>query len=160
METNHYFKSPLGWIEIRVTSSALKQLIFVSKEPLLSENKKPKIVEDTREVINLYFSNPKSVPDIPLLPEGTAFQKKIWKLIADIPPGETRTYFQIASQFGNPKAVRAIGTALGQNPILIFIPCHRVIGSGGSLTGYAGGIEKKRKLLEHEGYPIQKILDL
>lgn len=160
METNHYFKSPLGWIEIRVTSSALKQLIFVSKEPLLSENKKPKIVEDTREVINLYFSNPKSVPDIPLLPEGTAFQKKIWKLIADIPPGETRTYFQIASQFGNPKAVRAVGTALGQNPILIFIPCHRVIGSGGSLTGYAGGIEKKRKLLEHEGYPIQKILDL
>ena len=160
METNHYFKSPLGWIEIRVTSSALKQLIFVSKEPLLSENKKPKIVEDTREVINLYFSNPKSVPDIPLLPEGTAFQKKIWKLIADIPPGETRTYFQIASQFGNPKAMRAVGTALGQNPILIFIPCHRVIGSGGSLTGYAGGIEKKRKLLEHEGYPIQKILDL
>ena len=160
METNHYFKSPLGWIEIRVTSSALKQLIFVSKEPLLSENKKPKIVEDTREVINLYFSNPKSVPDIPLLPEGTAFQKKIWKLIADIPPGETRTYFQIASQLGNPKAVRAVGTALGQNPILIFIPCHRVIGSGGSLTGYAGGIEKKRKLLEHEGYPIQKILDL
>jgi methylated-DNA-[protein]-cysteine S-methyltransferase len=81
-------------------------------------------------------------------------------LIADIPPGETRTYYQIANQFGNPKAVRAVGTALGQNPILIFIPCHRVIGSGGSLTGYAGGIEKKRKLLEHEGYPIQKILDL
>ena len=160
MQTNHYFKSPLGWIEIRVTSSALKQLIFVSKEPLLSENKKSKIVEDTREALNLYFSNPKSVLDIPLLPEGTAFQKKIWKLIADIPPGETRTYYQIASQFGNPKAVRAVGTALGQNPILIFIPCHRVIGSGGSLTGYAGGIEKKRKLLEHEGYPIQKILDL
>lgn len=160
METNHYFKSPLGWIEIRVTSSALKQLIFVSKEPPLYENKKSKIVEDTREALNLYFSNPKSVPDIPLLPEGTAFQKKIWKLIADIPPGETRTYYQIASQFGNPKAVRAVGTALGQNPILIFIPCHRVIGSGGSLTGYAGGIEKKRKLLEHEGYPIQKILDL
>lgn len=160
METNHYFKSPLGWIEIRVTSSALKQLIFVSKEPSLYENKKSKIVEDTREAFNLYFSNPKSVPDIPLLPEGTAFQKKIWKLIADIPPGETRTYYQIASQFGNPKAVRAVGTALGQNPILIFIPCHRVIGSGGSLTGYAGGIEKKRKLLEHEGYPIQKILDL
>jgi len=160
METNHYFKSPLGWIEIRVTSSTLKQLIFVSKEPSLYENKKSKIVEDTREALNLYFSNPKSVPDFPLLPEGTAFQKKIWKLIADIPPGETRTYYQIASQFGNTKAVRAVGTALGQNPILIFIPCHRVIGSGGSLTGYAGGIEKKRKLLEHEGYPIQKILDL
>ena len=160
METNHYFKSPLGWIEIRVTSSALKQLIFVSKEPPLSENKKSKIVEDIREALNLYISNPKSVPDIPLLPEGTAFQKKIWKLIADIPPGETRTYYQIANQFGNPKAVRAVGTALGQNPILIFIPCHRVIGSGGSLTGYAGGIQKKRKLLEHEGYPIQKILDL
>ena len=160
METNHYFKSPLGWIEIRVTSSALKQIIFVSKEPSLYENKKSKIVEDTREALNLYFSNPKSVPDITLLPEGTAFQKKIWKLIADIPPRETRTYYQIARQFGNPKAVRAVGTALGQNPILIFIPCHRVIGSGGSLTGYAGGIEKKRKLLEHEGYPIQKILDL
>lgn len=76
MQTNHYFKSPLGWIEIRVTSSALKQLIFVSKEPSLYENKKSKIVEDTREALNLYFSNPKSVPDIPLLPEELLFKTR------------------------------------------------------------------------------------
>jgi len=159
METIHYFKSPLGWMEITTTTSTLKQLKFVSKM-LPSQNKMSTIAQKTAEALRLYFSNPKSVPSVPLLPEGTAFQKKIWKLIADIPPGETRTYYQIASEIGNPKAVRAVGTALGQNPILIFIPCHRVIGSGGALTGYAGGIEKKRKLLEHEGYPIQKILDL
>jgi len=159
METIHYFKSPLGWMEITTTTSTLKQLKFVSKM-LPSQNEMSTIAQKTAEALRLYFSNPKSVPSVPLLPEGTAFQKKIWKLIADIPPGETRTYYQIASEIGNPKAVRAVGTALGQNPILIFIPCHRVIGSRGALTGYAGGIEKKRKLLEHEGYPIQKILDL
>lgn len=159
METLHYFKSPLGWIEIKATSSALKQLKFVSKM-LPSQNKISTIAEKTEEALRLYFSNPKRVPAIPLFPEGTAFQKKIWKLISDIPLGETRTYLQIASQFGNPKAVRAVGTALGQNPILIFIPCHRIVGSRGLLKGYAGGIEKKRKLLEHEGYAIQKVLDL
>jgi len=160
MDKTHYFESPLGWMKITASSTALKQLQFVSNQSSFSQNKIPQIIQNTIDALNFYFSDPKSKFPIPLNPEGTPFQKKIWSLTGSIHSGETRTYHQIATQYGNPKAVRAVGAALGQNPILILIPCHRVIGSKGSLTGYAGGIEKKQKLLEHEDYPIQKILDL
>ena len=80
--------------------------------------------------------------------------------MASIPFGETRTYSEIASLYGNPQSVRAVGAAIGSNPILILVPCHRVLGRMGALTGYAGGLERKKWLLEHEGYPIQKVLNL
>ncbi len=99
-------------------------------------------------------------PSIPLELQGTSFQKAVWKLLANIPIGESKTYAEIAALYGNPKGVRAVGTALGKNPVLIVLPCHRILGSYGALTGYAGGLEKKRWLLEHEGYPIQKTLAL
>ena len=82
---------------------------------------------------------------------GTEFQKKVWQALKNIPKGETLTYGQLAEQIGAPNAVRALGVAIGRNPISIIIPCHRVIGSSGLLTGYAGGVDRKRWLLEHEG---------
>jgi methylated-DNA-[protein]-cysteine S-methyltransferase len=98
-----------------------------------------------------YFEGRRRRFTIPLAIGGTTFQREVWKRLCEIPFGETRTYGQIAEEIGNAKAVRAVGLANGRNPISIVVPCHRVIGSDGSLTGYGGGIERKRFLLELEG---------
>ncbi len=92
--------------------------------------------------------------DLALNPGGTPFQQKVWHALRAIPPGTTRTYAQLATQIGQPTACRAVGLANSQNPIAIAIPCHRVIGSGGALTGYAGGLERKHWLLQHEGIAL------
>ena len=90
------------------------------------------------------------ISEIPLALAGTGMQREVWHALATIPPGETRTYGQIAEQIKRPDAARAVGAAVGRNPISLLIPCHRVVGSGGKLTGYAGGLDVKRFLLEHE----------
>ena len=98
-----------------------------------------------------YFNGePESFSDIPLSPKGTAFQQAIWTALRQIPYGKTASYGGLAESINNPKAVRAVGGAVGSNPISIIIPCHRVVGTNGSLTGYAGGIDKKISLLELE----------
>lgn len=97
-----------------------------------------------------YFDGKRKIFDLPLKPEGTEFQLKDWNALREIPYGETRSYKDIAFAIGNPKACRAVGTANHNNPISIIIPCHRVIGSDGSLTGYGGGLDKKTYLLELE----------
>jgi methylated-DNA-[protein]-cysteine S-methyltransferase len=89
--------------------------------------------------------------DLPLVFEGTAFQKRVWNLLRDIPYGTTTSYGTLARRLGDPHATRAVGAANGQNPIPIIVPCHRVVGSRGELTGFGGGIDRKRWLLEHEG---------
>lgn len=101
--------------------------------------------------MNEYFSGRRRSFDLPLDLRGTDFQRRCWQKLLKIPYGETRSYADIARAIGNPAAVRAVGLANGQNPIAIIVPCHRVIGSDGSLTGYGGGLETKRKLLELEG---------
>jgi len=98
-----------------------------------------------------YFDQKSTVFTLPLAPEGTDFQQRVWKQLRNIPYGETRTYAQLADAIGNRAAIRAVGLANGRNPISIVVPCHRVIGSDGSLTGYAGGLDRKRFLLELEG---------
>jgi methylated-DNA-[protein]-cysteine S-methyltransferase len=98
-----------------------------------------------------YFSGRRRHFDLPLDLHGTEFQKRCWRELLKIPYGETRSYAEIARAIGNPSAVRAVGLANGQNPIAIIVPCHRVIGSDGSLTGYGGGLDVKRRLLELEG---------
>ena len=98
-----------------------------------------------------YFAGRRRQFDLPLDLHGTEFQKRCWQELLKIPYGETRSYADVARAIGNPSAVRAVGLANGQNPIAIIVPCHRVIGSDGSLTGYGGGLETKRKLLELEG---------
>ncbi len=90
------------------------------------------------------------ISEIPLALAGTGMQREVWQALATIPPGETRTYGQIAEQIKRPDATRAVGAAVGRNPVSLLIPCHRVVGSGGKLTGYAGGLDVKRFLLEHE----------
>lgn len=97
-----------------------------------------------------YFTGQRKSFDLPLKPGGTAFQQSVWRALCEIPYGETATYGQIAERIGNKKACRAVGMANNRNPIAIIIPCHRVIGAGGSLTGYAGGLDKKEFLLELE----------
>ncbi|MDE6590200.1 MAG: methylated-DNA--[protein]-cysteine S-methyltransferase, partial [Oscillospiraceae bacterium] len=99
-----------------------------------------------------YFSGGRKVFSVPLSPHGTAFQCSVWQALRDIPYGQTRTYGEIAAAVGRPRAARAVGMANHDNPLLIFTPCHRVVGKGGALTGFACGLEVKRRLLELEKY--------
>ena len=103
-----------------------------------------------------YLAGNRQTFDLPLDPRGTEFQKSVWNALLDIPFGEIRSYKQVAEAIGNPKACRAVGRANNKNPILIMIPCHRVIGSDGSLVGYGGGIDLKEKLLNLEGFEVKK----
>ncbi len=105
-----------------------------------------------REQMASYFAGELRRFDLPLAPAGTAFQRKVWQALLDIPFGQTESYGALARRIDAPKASRAVGLANGRNPIAIIVPCHRVIGANGNLTGYGGGIERKRWLLTHEGY--------
>jgi len=103
-----------------------------------------------RTQLSEYFAGERTVFDLPLAPEGTGFQRKVWAALCEIPYGETISYGELARRIGQPTAARAVGLANGSNPLPIVVPCHRVIGADGSLTGFGGGIERKRWLLAHE----------
>jgi|TARA_B110000438_G_scaffold32335_1_gene31885 methylated-DNA-[protein]-cysteine S-methyltransferase len=152
-------ESPLGVLEIEIDKEALSAVRF-SNKPFKNKNNPSKVANIIIQELEEYFINKTIFSSFKLAPIGTPFQKKIWRLLSEIPMGETRSYTDIAIQYGNSKAVRAIGAAIGKNPIMIFIPCHRVIGSNGSMVGYAGGLLNKIWLLEHEGLLIQKRLNL
>ena len=108
--------------------------------------------EPVRTAVERYFGGDvRALEGLTVTTRGTAFQRSVWKALRDIPAGETRSYGQLAAAIGAPKAVRAAGLANGQNPVALIVPCHRVIGANGTLTGYAGGLERKRWLLGHEG---------
>jgi methylated-DNA-[protein]-cysteine S-methyltransferase len=110
-----------------------------------------------RRAFDDYFAGDLAALDrVPVATVGTAFQRKVWAALRTIPAGETRSYGQLAAEIGEPKAMRAVGLANGQNPIAIVIPCHRVIGADGSLTGFGGGLPRKRWLLGHEGAPFKE----
>ncbi|MBJ7354427.1 MAG: methylated-DNA--[protein]-cysteine S-methyltransferase [Thermoleophilaceae bacterium] len=104
----------------------------------------------TIEQLNEYFAGERDAFDLPLRPEGTEFQRAVWRALEAIPYGETRSYGEIAVAVGRPRAARAVGMANNRNPIAVIVPCHRVIGAGGALVGYAGGLERKTWLLAHE----------
>ena len=108
------------------------------------------ILDQTKKQLDEYFAGNRKIFDIPLHPVGTDFQKKVWHALLEIPYGETRSYKEIAIRIGKSKGIRAVASAIGANGISIFVPCHRVIGSNHSLTGFAGGLDAKRKLLELE----------
>lgn len=148
------YTSPLGEIALTANENGLSALAFQSgKSPIsfigLSHNNS-KFIEVIQQLTE-YFEGTRKHFDIPLAPEGTNFQKQVWHALTKIPCGETRSYAWIAKNINNEKAVRAVGTANGANPIALIVPCHRVIGSNGKLTGYAGGLALKAKLLMHEG---------
>src|SRR5262249_47372894 len=147
-------KTPVGALRLVGSEIGLSTVWFLRGR----KNEKPRddwredaafFVDVTRQ-LHEYFAGTLREFDIPLLMEGTEFQKKVWKALQTIPYGETTSYGELAKKIGDPKAVRAVGAANGQNPIPIIVPCHRVIGSDGSLTGFGGGLENKRKLLELE----------
>ncbi len=108
------------------------------------------VFADTIDQLDEYFAGERDSFDLRLEPNGTEFQRAVWNALGQIPYGETRSYGQIAAQVGRPKAARAVGMANNRNPIAVIVPCHRVVGSGGALVGYAGGLERKIWLLDHE----------
>lgn len=144
--------SPIGTLELTSEANSLVELSFVDRaESVEPQPKESGILSQAVAQLNEYFDGKRRAFDLPLSPEGTAFQKEVWKSLGKIPYGQTITYGKLSEQLGNPKAIRAVGAANGSNPIPIIIPCHRVVGSGQKLTGYSGGIERKRWLLRHEG---------
>ena len=132
--------------------------IFLSDEAETSLEEIPEELADAVLQLKEYFSGRRSEFQLKLNPAGTEFQKKVWKLLQEIPFGETVSYLEIAKRLGDPKSIRAAASANGKNPLWIVVPCHRVIGSDGSLTGYAGGLWRKKWLLEHENPSSQQSL--
>jgi AraC family transcriptional regulator of adaptative response/methylated-DNA-[protein]-cysteine methyltransferase len=152
------FDSPLGEMLIAATSKGICRLTFDdSEESLRRFFPKASIVRDEGGLKQLVegaldaIERPLAAPELPIDVAGTAFQEAVWRELRKIPAGETRSYAEIAAAIGQPKAVRAVGTANGDNHVAVLIPCHRVIRSDGTLGGYAGGVDRKRKLLAAEG---------
>lgn len=146
--------SPIGNLVAVSDGTSLTGLFFqdqLEKFPAeYLKNDELPLFQATRIQINEFFSGKRKEFQLPLSPQGTPFQTKVWDLLLKIPFGTTQTYHAVANLTGNPKSVRAVGQAVGRNPIAIIIPCHRVIGSNGKLTGYGGGLKRKAALLEFE----------
>lgn len=142
------FKSPIGNILITADEKYILTVSF--SDGTVNYCEKNELIEKVISQLEEYFAGRRKQFKLPLNPSGSEFQKKVWSELLKIPYGETRTYKHIAEAIGNEKASRAIGNANNKNPIGIIIPCHRVIGTNGKLIGYAGGLDKKQKLLELE----------
>lgn len=143
--------SPVGKLRLVAEDGFLTELRF-GGEPVAveSDNVDDSVLDETERQLKEYFAGLRREFDLPLKPKGTPFQLEDWLALREIPYGETVTYGDIARRIGRPKAFRAVGMANHSNPISIIVPCHRVIGSNGKLTGYGGGLENKQKLLELE----------
>lgn len=144
------YDTSLGQMTIVCGASAIQSCRFGYHVPDGCPEGKTELTDQTAGQLAEYFAGRRRYFDLPLSPRGTKFQKAVWQALCRIPYGETRTYGQIAQEVGNPNASRAVGAANHNNPIHVIIPCHRVIGAGGALTGYAGGLEVKEKLLRLE----------
>ena len=148
--------SPLGSLTILASGNGVHAIAFESDRTEHVKKNLPcavnhPIIDTAFKQLAMYFEGKLKIFDLPLDLRGTDFQKRVWNLLLEIPFGETRTYGDIARALGNADASQAVGAANGKNPVAIVVPCHRVIGASGHLTGYAGGMEKKRFLLTHEG---------
>lgn len=141
--------SPLGFTKIVGDDDGIVSITVLNSEEKITDII-PLELEDCVFQLHEYFDSKRKGFDIKLNPEGTAFQKKVWNQLLEIPYGKTISYLDLSKQLGDVKAIRAVANANAKNPIWIIIPCHRVIGSDGSLTGYAGGLNRKQWLLEHE----------
>ncbi|MBL9038948.1 MAG: methylated-DNA--[protein]-cysteine S-methyltransferase [Archangium sp.] len=143
-------KSPIGTLSLVENEGALVGLYMESGTPPPAERRGSALLERVQEQLREYFAGKRTGFDLPLRLEGTDFQRSVWGQLAKIPFGETCSYADIARRIRRPLAVRAVGAANGANPISVIIPCHRVIGANGALTGYGGGIPRKKWLLAHE----------
>jgi methylated-DNA-[protein]-cysteine S-methyltransferase len=155
--------SPVGRLELVERGGALVAIHFDAPPDGSPENERggsPVLVEARRQLA-AYFGGTLRVFDLPLRPAGTGFQRRVWEVLATVPWGTTTTYGALAARLAMPPgASRAVGAANGANPIPIVVPCHRVIGTDGTLTGYAGGLERKAQLLRHEGVPTEADQDV
>jgi len=142
-------ETPIGFLELKSDSDSLLAVSFVN-QPQNSTDAIPEILKTAALQLDEYFSGKRKNFDLKMNPDGTPFQQKIWELVQQVPFGATVSYLDIAKLSGSEKNTRAVGLANGKNPMPIIIPCHRVIGSSGKLTGYAGGMERKQWLLQHE----------
>jgi len=149
-----YLNSPVGLLKIEGDILGLSAVIY-SDEQAPDTPVIPEFLEDAVYQLKEYFEGNRTTFDLKLNPEGTDFQKRVWTELQSITFGKTASYLDMAKQLGDPKVIRAAASANGKNPISIIIPCHRVIGSDGSLTGYAGGLHRKKWLLEHES-PVKQ----
>lgn len=146
----------LGNMLIELDEGKLTLLQF-TEDPVSDESLEG-MVKEVKHQLDEYLSGRRKVFDLPLDLKGTDFQKSVWQAVNEIPFGQTTTYMKLSQKLGNPAAIRAVGAAIGANPILVIVPCHRIIGTNGQLTGYAGGLERKQALLELEGFPVQQSL--
>ena len=150
--------SPVGRIHLAANENGLTHLLFADYTSHRPEGDgsvaAASILAETERQLGEYFAGQRREFELPLAPAGTEFQQKVWRSLRGIPSGQTISYAALAQCIGQPKAVRAVGAANGANPIAIIIPCHRVIGAGGRLTGYGGGLQAKKTLLELEGVSL------
>jgi methylated-DNA-[protein]-cysteine S-methyltransferase len=157
MKRYEYYDSPCGRMLLVADGEALCGAYFVGQkhfreiDPAWRHEPQAGVIVRTKRQLDEYFQGRREAFDIPLAPEGTAFQRAVWKAIAGVPFGATISYAELARRAGRPGSARAAGAATGRNPIGIIVPCHRIVGADGSLTGYAGGVDKKRTLLALEG---------
>ena len=149
--TKKIIPSPIGELLLESNNGFLVAISFNAQRDDRENYGSDNVIEATEAQLAEYFAGERQDFDLPLAPEGTAFQKSVWHALEAIPFGELRSYRDIAEEIGNPAAVRAVGAANGRNPLPIVVPCHRVIGADGSLTGFGGGLDLKRQLLELEG---------
>ncbi|MEP5256096.1 MAG: methylated-DNA--[protein]-cysteine S-methyltransferase [Winogradskyella arenosi] len=152
-----YINSPLGITKIVGDSDGISEVRVLNSDVKTSAII-PLELQDCVIQLEAYFNGERKEFQLKLNPKGTVFQKKVWALLQNIPAGKTLSYLDLSKQLGDPKAIRAVANANGKNPLWIIIPCHRVIGSDGSLTGYAGGLYRKQWLLNHENPNKQQSL--
>jgi AraC family transcriptional regulator of adaptative response/methylated-DNA-[protein]-cysteine methyltransferase len=153
-------KSPLGWMLLVTTTRGIRRLAFADQQPSLVEILEtfhpeckisgPDSIQTFANVITAWLKQPTNHLEVPLDIAGTDFQKHVWNELGKIPAGQTRTYSEIAKRIGKPRAVRAVASACGANPVALVIPCHRVLGSNGKLCGFRWGLKRKEWLLKHE----------
>jgi methylated-DNA-[protein]-cysteine S-methyltransferase len=156
-----YYKSPIGIAKIIGDENGIQSISIVDHDAVseeLLQQEVPQCLQECVVQLNEYFNKERASFNLTVNPKGTQFQIKVWQELLKIPYGKTTTYLQQSKNLGNTKAIRAVASANGKNPLWIVIPCHRVIGSDGSLTGYAGGIWRKKWLLQHENALKQQSL--
>jgi len=146
-----YVESPIGMIEIKTDEQNILSVEFKDSNKVETSFSENEISRNGKQQLSDYFASERKEFNLPLQLSGTDFQNKVWTELQVIPYGKTISYLQLAKNLGDPKCIRAAGTANGKNPFAIVVPCHRVIGSNGDLIGYAGGLWRKQWLLEHEG---------
>jgi len=150
-----HVQTPLGIAKIVYEDGGISSITVLDDKTISPTNSIPKHFDSCVLQLQEYFNGERQTFDFPLAPKGTDFQQRVWKALQEIPFGKTTSYLALSKTLGDVKAIRAVANANGKNPLWIVVPCHRVIGSDGSLTGYAGGLWRKKWLIEHES-PVKQ----